>query len=152
MKISLCIALLLCVCPLWAQEEDAPDCKDSPLIQRMPGSVLKSCDHKEFDEVHFSDYQTRPEAVVSLRAMPLKLSVYPAGQDARNFESRARRGSGKPCFRGESDTVAYADGKFFPCCVSPGLDHTQGLEPCEGWQEKVQLLDMGCAECFFSPA
>jgi len=54
MKISLCIALLLCVCPLWAQEEDAPDCKDSPLIQRMPGSVLKSCDHKEFDEVHFS--------------------------------------------------------------------------------------------------
>jgi len=107
---------------------------------------------REFDEVHFSDYQTRPEAVVSLRAMPLKLSVYPAGQDARNFESRARRGSGKPCFRGESDTVAYADGKFFPCCVSPGLDHTQGLEPCEGWQEKVQLLDMGCAECFFSPA
>jgi outer membrane protein OmpA-like peptidoglycan-associated protein len=31
--------------------EDAEGCKDSPLIQRMPGSTISTCDHKEFDSV-----------------------------------------------------------------------------------------------------
>lgn len=36
-----------------AQEDpqDAEGCKDSPLIQRMPGSHINSCDNKEFDSV-----------------------------------------------------------------------------------------------------
>jgi outer membrane protein OmpA-like peptidoglycan-associated protein len=32
-------------------QDDAEGCKDSPLITRMPGSKLDSCDHKEFDEL-----------------------------------------------------------------------------------------------------
>lgn len=35
----------------FAQEQDAEGCKDSPLIQRMPGSTIHSCEHKEFDSV-----------------------------------------------------------------------------------------------------
>lgn len=35
----------------FAQEQDAEGCKDSPLIQRMPGSTIATCDHKEFDSV-----------------------------------------------------------------------------------------------------
>jgi len=31
------------------QPQDAEGCKDSPLIQRMPGSHINSCEHKEFD-------------------------------------------------------------------------------------------------------
>lgn len=31
--------------------EDAEGCKDSPLITRMPGSELHSCDYKEFDQL-----------------------------------------------------------------------------------------------------
>jgi len=31
-------------------DDDAEGCKDSPLITRMPGSVVHSCDKKEFDQ------------------------------------------------------------------------------------------------------
>lgn len=108
--------------------------------------VIRAC----FDEVHFSDYHTKPAALVQLEASGVRLSVYPAGANAGNFTPRSRRGNGNPCARGFSETVAYADGRFWPCCVSPGLDGTEGLLPCVDWREKVQQLDMGCRECFFS--
>lgn len=100
---------------------------------------------KAFDEVHFSDYHLD-------RAIDHpKLFTFDGGVNGGSFVARSRRGAGGPCFRGHSDTVAYADGKFFPCCVSPGLDGTQGIEPCEDWREKVQQIDMGCGNCMFSP-
>ena len=33
-----------------AQEPDAEGCKDSPLITRMPASIINNCDNKEFDQ------------------------------------------------------------------------------------------------------
>ncbi len=38
--------------PLFAQDEprkDAEGCKDSPYISRFPGSIINSCNHKEFE-------------------------------------------------------------------------------------------------------
>lgn len=54
MRAFILAGLLLCV-PAFAQEEeekphDAEGCKDSPLVGRMPGSIIKECDEKEFDE------------------------------------------------------------------------------------------------------
>lgn len=46
-------ALLLIVPAALAQDEprtDAEGCKDSPLITRMPGSIINSCDNKEFEQ------------------------------------------------------------------------------------------------------
>jgi outer membrane protein OmpA-like peptidoglycan-associated protein len=46
------LAGLFCF-PALAQEEekkDAEGCKDSPLVSRMPGSFISSCDEKEYDE------------------------------------------------------------------------------------------------------
>jgi len=47
------LGALLCSLPpaLLAQEQDAEGCKDSSLIQRMPGSAIHSCEHAEFDSV-----------------------------------------------------------------------------------------------------
>ena len=47
-----CAALLLSG-PMAAQDEprtDAEGCKDSPLVTRMPGSTINSCDNKEFEQ------------------------------------------------------------------------------------------------------
>ncbi len=33
------------------EQQDAEGCKDSPLVQRMPGSTIATCDHKDFDSV-----------------------------------------------------------------------------------------------------
>jgi outer membrane protein OmpA-like peptidoglycan-associated protein len=50
---ALCAAVIICSLPLLSQDapQDAEGCKDSPLIQRMPGSHINSCDHKEFDSI-----------------------------------------------------------------------------------------------------
>jgi len=45
------LTLMLSLTCAFAQEQDAEGCKDSPLIQRMPGSAIHSCEHKEFDSV-----------------------------------------------------------------------------------------------------
>jgi len=74
-----CVAALFFVASLRAQEEerkDAEGCKDSPLITRFPGSIINSCDNKEYDqadlpwkdggtkhvegEYHYWDIATRP--------------------------------------------------------------------------------------------
>lgn len=107
---------------------------------------------KYIDEVHFSDYGTRPQALGTLERGSVLYSIFPAGQSASNFVSREQRGSGKPCQRGFSETIAYADGLFYSCCVGPGLPLATGLEPCMDWREKIQDIDLGCKECFFSPA
>jgi len=54
---------VLCLLSLWfavsvrAQDSDQPQhaegCKDSPLISRLPGSVIHSCETKEFEQADF---------------------------------------------------------------------------------------------------
>lgn len=38
--------------PLFAQAEDAEGCKDSPLLSRMNGCTIDTCEKKDFDEGH----------------------------------------------------------------------------------------------------
>ncbi|HET6178483.1 MAG TPA: OmpA family protein [Candidatus Sulfotelmatobacter sp.] len=45
------LSLLFSLTSAFAQAQDAEGCKDSSLIQRMPGSTIATCDHKEFDSV-----------------------------------------------------------------------------------------------------
>jgi len=55
-QVVVCIALALCAANLRAQDEprqDAEGCKDSPLITRFPGSVINSCENKEFEQFDF---------------------------------------------------------------------------------------------------
>jgi OOP family OmpA-OmpF porin len=50
------ISILIFATNLHAQEDkpkDAEGCKDSPLVTRFPGSVINSCENKEFDQADF---------------------------------------------------------------------------------------------------
>jgi outer membrane protein OmpA-like peptidoglycan-associated protein len=50
---SLFVVLLLSVASTSVRAQDNPDaegCKDSPILVRMQGSTIFSCDHKEFDQ------------------------------------------------------------------------------------------------------
>jgi hypothetical protein len=49
----LCGALSMTTLNLHAQDQDAEGCKDSPIITRMPGSVIHSCENKEFEQAKF---------------------------------------------------------------------------------------------------
>jgi hypothetical protein len=53
LRVVLVIALSFLTVHAIAQDEprqDAEGCKDSPLITRMPGSTINSCDNKEFEQ------------------------------------------------------------------------------------------------------
>src|SRR5437763_812361 len=53
-SISVLLVLFsLLAAPSLAQEPDAEGCKDSPLITRMPGSKINSCDYKEYEQASF---------------------------------------------------------------------------------------------------
>lgn len=49
-NLLLCGALALAVPHLRAQDQDAEGCKDSPIITRMPGSTIHSCENKEYEQ------------------------------------------------------------------------------------------------------
>jgi outer membrane protein OmpA-like peptidoglycan-associated protein len=53
-RIVLCSAALLFSMSLTAQDDDKPKdaegCKDSPLITRFPGSIINSCENKEYEQ------------------------------------------------------------------------------------------------------
>jgi outer membrane protein OmpA-like peptidoglycan-associated protein len=53
LRLCLCGALLFSAANLFAQDDkpkDAEGCKDSPLITRFPGSIINSCDNKEYEQ------------------------------------------------------------------------------------------------------
>ncbi len=101
---------------------------------------------REFDHIYPSRYDARNADAVGL----IQVS-FPSTEWAGEHAPRSRRGSGAVCFRGESDTVAYADGRFHGCCVSPGIPGAQTLEPCEDWRDKITAVPLPCSDCFFSP-
>src|ERR1700693_1395027 len=55
-RVLLCSLILSCAISLRAQDDkpkDAEGCQDSPLITRFPGSILRSCDNKEYEQADF---------------------------------------------------------------------------------------------------
>ena len=97
-RILVLAVIALCATVAVGQDEppqDAEGCKDSPIIARMPGSAIHSCDNKEFDqgqmpidkdgsqktvegEYHYWDYGTR-EGVSEIQVF-------------RNFETALKQG------------------------------------------------------------
>jgi OmpA-OmpF porin, OOP family len=57
LRLFFCLALLASANTLRAQDEDKPQdaegCKDSPLLSRFPGSIIHSCDNKEYEQADF---------------------------------------------------------------------------------------------------
>lgn len=107
---------------------------------------------QNFTTVFYTDYGDRPHTREVLTQLDVAHSIYEAGgPSAPNFTPRTRRGSGKPCERGFSDTVAYCDGKLYPCCVGPGVEGAVGIEPTENWKEEILKVPLPCENCFFSP-
>ncbi len=97
-----------------------------------------------FDEIYFSDYGDNREIGVWLS------SRYKTLIHREAHIPRVKIGLGGVCERGISDTVAYANGRVYGCCVGPGIDHAIGILPLADWKERVQTLSLPCKNCWFS--
>ncbi len=101
---------------------------------------------KNFDHIYASRYDDRNRKAVDF----IQIN-YPTTTWEGAFTPRSTRGSGKPCARGFSETVAYADGKLWPCCVAPGIEGAASMEPCSDWIGKIESVPLACETCWFSP-
>ena len=56
-RVLLSTVIVFCAASLCAQDDDKPKdaegCKDSPLITRFPGSIINSCETKEYEQADF---------------------------------------------------------------------------------------------------
>lgn len=53
-----------------------------------------------------------------------------------------------PC--GRWFTLAYHEGKLYPCCVAPGVPGGEGVDLSAGWLEKIRGLPYPCRNCLFA--
>lgn len=100
---------------------------------------------KHFDFIQATPYDARNQPAIQFLKDNFSVRLFP-----NNFTPRSRIGGRNPCARAYSETVAYADGKFWPCCPGPGLNGATGLEPCQDWREKILEVMMPCNSCFLS--
>lgn len=100
---------------------------------------------KCFDFIQATPYDAKNQPAIDFLTANYDTRLFPG-----NFIPRSRIGGGKPCGRGQGETVCYADGKFWPCTPGPGIVGNVGLEPCEDWREKLLSVPMACSSCFLS--
>lgn len=110
--------------------------------------VIAAC----FSWVDCTNYGDNGVALAALRAQGVKTNSFEGGPNGVNFVPRIRRASGKPCSRAcfISDGCAYAEGKFFGCCVGPGIPGAQALEPVAEWKTLLPAVPLPCGDCWFS--
>lgn len=110
-----------------------------------------------FDTVYCSHYTAKvfdgsPDNTADIAMAKTRFAVSPeiiVGEVVH--QPRIKRGK-RMCARGEAPAVAYCDGLIFPCCVGPGLTHTDrvAMTPRETWRQDILNLHPPCDGCFFA--
>ena len=125
-------------------QEDAEGCKDSPLITRMPGSTIHSCENKEFEQVkvpvakdadgnvtektlegefHSWDYGTR-EGVSEIQVF-------------RNFESALKQAGMKIVYEDSPGTITANKGDTWYWLQNSGSYYYQTFLKVKAMQQEV---------------
>jgi OmpA-OmpF porin, OOP family len=142
------VALFVFLPVLMIAQDDAPQdaegCKDSPIITRMPGSTIHSCDNKEFEQVkvpvaknadgnvtektlegeyHYWDYGTR-EGVSEIQVF-------------RNFEAALKQAGMKIVYEESPGTITANKGDTWYWLQNSGSYYYQTLLTVKGMQQEV---------------
>jgi outer membrane protein OmpA-like peptidoglycan-associated protein len=97
--------------------QDAEGCKDSPLVQRFPGSHINSCDHKEFDAVEMPVGKNKDGDEITQKIEGEVFSWDVGTREGisdlqlyRNFESALKRAGYQILFPGQPDRLTARNG------------------------------------------
>src|SRR5437868_15201127 len=126
------VALVLLTLSCFAQEPDAEGCKDSPLITRMPGSKINSCDNKEYEQASFllkpdADGNTQEKKVegeyhyweYGTREGMSEIQIY------RNIEAALKKAGFTFDYANSPDTITAHKGKTWYYLESKGTFYYQ---------------------------
>jgi OmpA-OmpF porin, OOP family len=107
LKLGIAVSAVFFALPGWA-ENDATGCKDHPLLSRMPGYRIKSCETKTFDARDFAagpglDADNRPLKAVTIEGVQTYIVYDREGetehasglQIQRNFQNAIRAAGGE---------------------------------------------------------
>jgi OmpA-OmpF porin, OOP family len=142
------VLILLCIPATLVAQDDAPQdpegCKDSPIITRMPGSTIHSCENKEFEQVkvpaakdadgnvtektlegefHSWDYGTR-EGVSEIQVF-------------RNFETTLKQAGMKIVYEESPGTIVANKGDTWYWLQNSGSYYYQTLLTVKSMQQEV---------------
>jgi len=102
-----------------------------------------------FDKVwvtKFGSEPLSPDVVLTQERFPGRISVLPLVH--RHVDKWVDGGGAGPCDR--YYVSAYANGRLYPCCVSPGIPEATSVEPTADWQGRLDAVPRPCAWCTFS--
>ena len=151
------VLTLLCIPATLLAQDDAPQdaegCKDSPVITRMPGSTIHSCENKEFEQVkmpvakdadgnvtektlegefHSWDYGTR-EGVSEIQVF-------------RNFETALKQAGMKIVYEESPGTIVAKKGDTWYWLQNSGSYYYQTLLTVKSMQQEVAADASGIAD------
>jgi OmpA-OmpF porin, OOP family len=154
---GLCALILFCIpVALFAQDDapqDAEGCKDSPIITRMPGSTIHSCENKEFEQVkvpvgkdsdgnvtektlegeyHYWDYGTR-DGVSEIQVF-------------RNFETALKQSGMKIIYEESPGTITANKGDTWYWLQNSGSYYYQTFLTVKSMQQEVTADASGIAD------
>jgi outer membrane protein OmpA-like peptidoglycan-associated protein len=146
-RILIVLAIGLTPALLMAQDDapqDAENCKDSPIITRMPGSTIHSCENKEFEQVkvpvskdadgnvtektlegeyHYWDYGTR-EGVSEIQVF-------------RNIETALKQAGMKIVYEESPGTIVANKGDTWYWLQNSGSYYYQTILTVKAMQQEV---------------
>src|SRR4051812_33790894 len=104
--LSIVAAVSCLAAPAIAQNKDAPNCADHPLLTRLPGYSISACVHKQFDAFKFNVGKTTKSVegeFWEIRYLPpASMTTKPSTlQMLRNVEGAIKQVGGKNVYTGE---------------------------------------------------
>jgi OmpA-OmpF porin, OOP family len=127
-----------------AQEIDAEGCKDSPLITRMPGSVIHSCDNKEFEQAEMPVGKDAEGNIVN-KTFEGEYHYWDMGtregmseiQIFRNFESALKQGGFTIVYESSPLTITAHKGNTWYMLESKGSFYYQTILTVKEMKQEV---------------
>jgi OmpA-OmpF porin, OOP family len=141
----LAAALLALACSAAAQDADADGCKDSPLITRMPGSTIHSCDNKEYDQLTVTVGLNKEDSSNIDKVLEGELHTWDYGtrdgvseiQVFRNFETALKQGGFQIVYESSPGMVVARKGNTWYKLDNSGSYYLQYIVTVKEMQQEV---------------
>ena len=130
LPVVVCLFLAAGAHPLWSQD-DAEGCKDSPLISRMPGTSIYSCDSKEYDQVDITVANKKRSEVSKHVEGPMSTWDYGTVEGVsevvvfQNFETELRNDGFQITFERWPDYISAHKGNTWVVMENNGSEYLQ---------------------------
>jgi len=130
LRLSLAIAAATgLAAPAMAQNKDAPNCSDHPLLTRLPGYWISSCKHTQFNAYKFNVGKTTQPVEGEFWELryqpPPSMTTKPSTlQMTRNVENAIKQAGGKSVFTSEGKVTLTLTNQDKEMWVEGWADHT----------------------------